>query len=548
MAHKIDLGVAIRVVDKYDGDAASLQSWLDNVDVLRADDPEVPEVSFITFLKSRLVGAARGSLEGVQTLAVAKATLKEKFAVQLTPIAVEVELRSLKQRSGRTVIEFGSEIEKLATKLAAAWVSKGPPFTTEASARPVVEPIAVHTFINGLRDKSAAYLVKSRNPKTLTLAISDALEVQPQSSTEPAFWAQGNRVPHFSNHFSNRNPGRRGGRRFNNNNRGYRHNNNNQRNYNQGYCNNNHGYDNHNPGYFNNNQGYNYNNRSNLRNFNNNHNNLNNNYPNNNYQNNNNNNNNGNNAPRNNNNLNNNNNPQRRNANVAEEPQEQQPRAEANVKQHQIINGRVYVGTESPEIAQNMVQSHIMQHELEHNGKPYSIPLSMKDGTIEVRIHSTENYQPSTGTKDEFTLCEKRPGVPNGVRILRMILSKPILSYVHIDTEIRENTNSNTVSSADAGNSAENSFDPYVDFTEIKRARRSKTNKTVDKKTQQDRSKSAVSIASQISISSTEFPTETPVGEHGSENVISSESAAASTSHNTEDTNEMDTAETNGIE
>ena len=333
MAHKIDLGVAIRVVDKYDGDAASLQSWLDNVDVLRADDPEVPEVSFITFLKSRLVGAARGSLEGVQTLAVAKATLKEKFAVQLTPIAVEAELRSLKQRSGRTVTEFGSEIEKLATKLAAAWVSKGPPFTTEASARPVVEPIAVHTFINGLRDKSAAYLVKSRNPKTLTLAISDALEVQPQSSTEPAFWAQGNRVPHFSNHFSNRNPGRRGGRRFNNNNRGYRHNNNNQRNYNQGYCNNNHGYDNHNPGYFNNNQGYNYNNRSNRRNFNNNHNNLNNNYPNNNYQNNNNHNNNGNNAPRNNNNLNNNNNPQRRNANVAEEPQEQQPRAEANVRE-----------------------------------------------------------------------------------------------------------------------------------------------------------------------------------------------------------------------
>ncbi|XP_055551270.1 dr1-associated corepressor homolog [Wyeomyia smithii] len=130
---------------------------VDNVDVLRADDPEVPEVSFVTFLKSRLVGAARGSLEGVQTLAVAKATLKEKFAVQLTPIAVEAELRSLKQRSGRTVTEFGSEIEKLATKLAAAWVSKGPPFTTEASARPVVEPIAVHTFMNGYCNNNHGY-------------------------------------------------------------------------------------------------------------------------------------------------------------------------------------------------------------------------------------------------------------------------------------------------------------------------------------------------------------------------------------------------------
>ncbi|XP_055522487.1 uncharacterized protein LOC129716678 [Wyeomyia smithii] len=62
------------------------------------------------------------------------------------------------------------------------------------------------------------------------------------------------------------------------------------------------------------------------------------------------------------------------------------------LKHLQIINGRVYVGTESPEIAQNMVQSHNRQHELVHDGKLYRIPLSMEDNT------------------DKFTLCEKRPG------------------------------------------------------------------------------------------------------------------------------------------
>lgn len=318
MAHKIDLGVAIRVVDKYDGDAATLQSWLDNVEVLRADDPEVPEANFMGFLKSRLVGAARGALDGIQTIEAAKITLREKFAIQLTPIAVEAELRQLKQRANKTVTEYGSEIEKLATKLAQAWVSKGAPFTTEVSAKPVVEPIAIQTFINGLRDQSAAYLVKSRNPKTLTAAISDALEVQPQSSSENTFWAQGkSRPPNFeTNYQNNRNQGHRGGRGYSNHsNRGYRGNSHNQRGNHQGYNNNNHDYNNNNRGYYHNN------NRYNRRN--------NNNNPNNNNQNNNNNNNNRNNNR--NNNPNNNNNYQRRNANVAEEPQEQQPREEVNI-------------------------------------------------------------------------------------------------------------------------------------------------------------------------------------------------------------------------
>ncbi|XP_058064970.1 splicing regulatory glutamine/lysine-rich protein 1-like [Anopheles bellator] len=58
------------------------------------------------------------------------------------------------------------------------------------SAKPVVEPIAIHTFITGLKDQSAAFLVKARNPKTLNAAISDALEVQLQAVPETALWAQ----------------------------------------------------------------------------------------------------------------------------------------------------------------------------------------------------------------------------------------------------------------------------------------------------------------------------------------------------------------------
>lgn len=76
--------------------------------------------------------------------------------------------------------------------------SKNTPFTTEASAKPVVEPIAVQTFTNGLWDQSAAYLVKSRNPKTLTAAFSDALEVQLHAYPKCAMWAKGSYKSPFS--------------------------------------------------------------------------------------------------------------------------------------------------------------------------------------------------------------------------------------------------------------------------------------------------------------------------------------------------------------
>ncbi|XP_058827955.1 chitotriosidase-1-like [Topomyia yanbarensis] len=168
---------------------------------------------------------------------------------------------------------------------------------------PVVEPIAIHTFINGLKDQSAAYLVKSRNLKTLVGALSDALEVQPSSSSfEPVFWARGRYQNSFSNY--NRGQGHRGGRGNNhNNNRGYHNSgNNNQHN------------NNHNNNYRN---GYNGYNRGNRRN----------NYHNSGHQN-----QNYNNRNNNNNNDNGNrNNNQHRNANMAEEKPEEQPREEVNV-------------------------------------------------------------------------------------------------------------------------------------------------------------------------------------------------------------------------
>lgn len=75
-------------------------------------------------MRSRLTGAARGSIEAA-TIEGAFAELRRKFAIRLTPIAVEAELRQTKQKNNKTITEFGQEVEKLATKLAAAHVSSG---------------------------------------------------------------------------------------------------------------------------------------------------------------------------------------------------------------------------------------------------------------------------------------------------------------------------------------------------------------------------------------------------------------------------------------
>lgn len=120
----------------------------------------------------------------------------------------------------------------------------------------------------------------------------------------------------------------------------------------------------------------------------------------------------------------------------------------SRIKHLQISNGKVYVGTESAQIAQDMVQEHNMKHEYVHEGKTYNIPLEMEDGTIEVRVHDlrprTTNRMLAQRMREYGEICSIReetwkdhlPGIPNGVRILRMKLVKPIPSYVQVDTEM----------------------------------------------------------------------------------------------------------------
>ena len=184
---RLDLNLAIKLIDKYNGEAEKLAGFFETIDLLKDYSEGVVEMEIIRFVKTRLIGPAYGCVNTAVTLNATKTLLRQKFAVRFSPQAVESEMSALRQNR-KTVSEYGQEINELAAMLAAAHVSKGT-FNDEAAADAIVQPVAVKSFINGLKDPKAQFFLKARNPKTLTKAISDALEVT-NKEDESVMWLQ----------------------------------------------------------------------------------------------------------------------------------------------------------------------------------------------------------------------------------------------------------------------------------------------------------------------------------------------------------------------
>lgn len=226
MAPKLDLSLALKLVRPFDGSVTELTRYIESVELLKDYADDVPEAAILKFLKTTLVGAAHGAIDNAATIALALQVLRQKFAIRVTPRAMENEINTQKQ-GNKSISDYGAEIEKLTAKLAAAHVSTGT-FASEAAAANIVEPIAVQAFTNGLKDPATKFFIKARNPATLNKAISDALECQVTPGTSGsqdnmmALWCTSGRPKHhhrgpgrgfqsnrgFSNNYDNYNRGR----------------------------------------------------------------------------------------------------------------------------------------------------------------------------------------------------------------------------------------------------------------------------------------------------------------------------------------------------
>lgn len=252
MAVKLDISLALKLVKQFDGSVTELSSYIESVELLKDYSEGVTDAVILKFLKTTLVGAAHGAIDNAVTLAGAFDALKTRFAIKVTPKAVENEMFSRRQNQ-KSISDFGAEIEKLAAKLAAAHVSTGT-FASEAAAINIVGPIAVQAFVDGLKDPSTKFFIKARNPPTLNKAISDALECAPTSArpnNETTLWCnhchhQGNGQNNWRGRGNSRGRGGfRGNNRYrgrgtqNNNNYGYNNNQQNNQQSNQNYRGNN---------------------------------------------------------------------------------------------------------------------------------------------------------------------------------------------------------------------------------------------------------------------------------------------------------------------
>ncbi|XP_039450058.1 uncharacterized protein LOC120428983 [Culex pipiens pallens] len=113
---------------------------------------------------------------------------------------------------------------------------------------------------------------------------------------------------------------------------------------------------------------------------------------------------------------------------------------QVNVSRNQVI-----IETTTPEQAFRIARDHNSKHFIVHEKKRFLIPIYVEDGTIEVKVHDLPPRMPNHLIEDqlqqygEITSIHNEvwrdffPGIPNGVRVVRMKIKKPIPSFVKIE-------------------------------------------------------------------------------------------------------------------
>ncbi|XP_039430295.1 uncharacterized protein LOC120413478 [Culex pipiens pallens] len=119
-------------------------------------------------------------------------------------------------------------------------------------------------------------------------------------------------------------------------------------------------------------------------------------------------------------------------------------------KNLQFNNSRnlVIIELGSPEEASVLADQHNLKHNLRWSGRNFAIPIFVEDNAIQVRVHDLPPHMPNDLITSHLEAYgEVRsirnevwrdyfPGIPNGVRAVRMVLSKPIPSFIQVESDL----------------------------------------------------------------------------------------------------------------
>ncbi|CAH0720868.1 unnamed protein product, partial [Brenthis ino] len=171
----IDISLAERMINKYDGDKSNLHVFIDNCNNAFALLNPVYKIAFISVVLSKIEGNIRSTLlnRSFTSWENLKQHLLENYSEKRTFAQWQLELNSCRQGNNESITKYSSRVENCYIKLIK---SLDPKLTKEAREANVelLKNQALNIFISGLLPQ-LHILLKSQKPLTFEDAVSIAI-------------------------------------------------------------------------------------------------------------------------------------------------------------------------------------------------------------------------------------------------------------------------------------------------------------------------------------------------------------------------------------
>lgn len=200
----IDISLAERMINRYNGDKANLHVFIDNCNNAYSLLNPVYGKAFVSVVLSKIEGNIRATLlnRSFASWNVLKEHLLENYSEKRTFAQWQLELNSCRQKSNEPVLQYSNRVESCLIKLIK---SLDPKLTSSARDANIelLKSQALNIFISGLLPQ-LHILLKSQKPTNFEEAVSIAIsEEQEIKSRYEMNYRQDSRPNKFSNNKNN---------------------------------------------------------------------------------------------------------------------------------------------------------------------------------------------------------------------------------------------------------------------------------------------------------------------------------------------------------
>ena len=191
----IDIGLAERMINKYDGDKSNLHVFIDNCNNAFTLLNPVYKIAFVSVVLAKIEGNIRSTLlnRSFASWESLKEHLLENYSEKRTFAQWQLELNSCRQGNTESISRYSSRVENCFIKLIK---SLDPKLTKEAREANVelLKKQALNIFISGLQPQ-LHILLKSQKPLTFEDAVSIAISEEQEIKSRQEMYLKQNYSP-----------------------------------------------------------------------------------------------------------------------------------------------------------------------------------------------------------------------------------------------------------------------------------------------------------------------------------------------------------------